>query len=338
MASKPHHLMRTASALICLTGALLGVSTNSVAAAGSSLFGDRVVAKGNGIEVKKGDVDMAVLEYKANLAADGQALPPGMSEELRVKIRDRIIALKVVLGLATEADRKAGLDVANKFIAEAKKEARTDKEYKRKLMTRGFTVERWEAQIRDKEISNVVLQRLLRSKITVTDQELKDYYNSHPEEFRKPELLRAAHILLSTTDSRTRRPVSDEEKTRKRRIAEKLQERAAKGEDFARLAKEFSDDPASKDKGGVYVFPRGQMIPEFEAAAFALRVGEVSKVVETKFGYHIIKSLERQPSSQIGYAEVAEQLRGGLIQKKFTEALPAFLEAEKKVAGVEVLE
>jgi parvulin-like peptidyl-prolyl isomerase len=330
--------MKTNLALACLTGVLLNASTDSNAAAASSLFGDRVVAKGNGFQVTKGEVNQAVLEYKANLAADGQALPPGMNEGIRVKIRDRIVALRVVLGLASKEDRKAGLEVADKFIKEAKKEAKTDKEYKRKLMTRGFTVERWESQIRDKEISNVVLQRLLRSKITVSDQEVKDYYNSHPEEFRKPELLRAAHILLSTTDPRTRRLLPEADKTRKRRIAEKLLERARKGEDFARLAKEFSEDPGSKEKGGEYVFPRGQMIPEFEAAAFALRVGEISDIVETKFGYHIIKSLERKPSSQVGFADISEELRGGLIQKKFKEALPAFLEAEKKVAGVEILE
>lgn len=331
--------MKPTSSFIALAaGALVAAASPISAAESLSLFGDRVVAKGSGFEVKKGEVNQAVLEYKANLAADGKTVPNSQREELRNKIRDRIVALKVVLALATDADRKKGLDVANKFIKAAKDEAKTEKEYERKLMTRGFTADRWEIQIRDKEVSNVVLNRLVRSKITVTDKEMQEYYDSHPEEFQRPELLRAAHILLSTTDPRTRREISDDNKRRKRLIAEKLLERAKKGEDFAKLVREFSEDPGSKNNGGEYVFPRGRMVPQFEAAAFALRAGEISDIVETKFGYHIIKSLERKAASKLSLAEVAEQLRGGLIQKKFTETLPAFLESEKKLAKVEVME
>ncbi len=331
-------IMKPRIAPILAAGAVLLAPFTSAAAESGSLFGDRIVAKGNGFEVKKQDVDLAVLEYKANLAASGQSVPTSQSDEVRAKIRDRIVALQVVLGMATETDRKAGLDVAEKFIKAAREESKSEAEYKRKLMTRGFTVERWEAQIRDKEVSNVVLERVLRSKMSVTDAEVKDYYDEHPEEFQKPELLRAAHILLSTMDMKTRRAVSDDEKTRKKRIAEKLLERARKGEDFGKLAKEFSEDPGSKDNGGEYVFPRGRMVPQFEAAAFALNTGEISDIVETQFGFHIIKSLERMPASKVPLAEVAENLREGLKQKKFQDALPAFLESEKKLAGVEILE
>ena len=311
--------MKSTQSLFAFVAGIAIAAASSLSAAESlSLFGDRVVVKAEGFEVKKGEVDQAVLEYRANLAADGKQVPPGARDEIREKIRDRIVALRVVLGLATEDDRKKGLDIAEKFIKAAKDEAKSASEYKRKLMTRGFTVDRWEAQIRDKEVSTVVLDRLIRSKITVSDQELQEYYLANPEEFQRPELLRAAHILLSTTDPRTQREISAENKRRKRLIAEKLLERAKKGEDFAKLAREFSEDPGSKGNGGEYVFPRGRMVPQFEAAAFALRTGEISDIVETKFGYHIIKSLERKPASRLPLKEVAEQLRGGLIQKKFT--------------------
>lgn len=326
----------------CLAGA--GLQESVAASAGKAdittnagLFGDRVLVRGKGFVVKKSDVDTAVLEYKANLAASGQRPPVGQSERLRTMIRDRIVALNVVLGLANDADRAKGTDTANKFIKAARAESKSTLEYERKLMTRGFTVERWESQIVEKEISNVVLERLLRSKFSVSDKELQDYYESNPDEFKRPERVRAAHILLSTMDMTTRRALPPAEKLKKKKIAEKLLERARKGEDFAALARQFSEDPVSKDKGGEYTFPRGRMAKEFEEASFDQPVGTVSDVVESQYGYHIIKVYQKFPESKYALAEVSEKLRNGLLQKKFQEALPGFLASEKAAAAVEVV-
>ena len=331
-------------ALVILTVGLMGMGRECAAAKGKAdittnagLFGDRALARGKGFEVMKSDVDMAVLEYKANLAAGGQRLPPGQTTQLRTMIRDRIVALKVVLGLASEADRAKGKETAEKFIKAARAESKTTREYERKLMTRGFTVDRWESQIVEKEISNVVLGRVLRAKFSVSDQEVKEYYDANPKEFEQPERVRAAHILLSTMDAATRKPLPKGEKVKKKRIIELLLERARKGEDFAKLAREFSEDPVSKDNGGEYTFPRGRMAKEFEEASFDQRVGTVSDVVESIYGYHIIKVYQKYPVSRLSLAEVSENLRGGLLQKKFQEALPGFLEKAKLAAGVEIV-
>jgi len=334
--------------LVILSACLLGAGSGDVrAAAGAKkaditttagLFADRVLVRGKGFEVMNADVDMAVLEDKANMAASGQRMPPGQSSRLRNMIRDRSVASKVVQGLANDADRVKGAEVAKKFIKAARSESKSTLEYERKLMTRGFTVERWESQIVEKEISNVVLERLLRSTFTITDKELQVYYEANPDEFHKAERVRAAHILLSTMDTATRRALPPSEKTRKLRIAEKLLERARKGEDFAKLAKDFSEDPVSKENGGEYTFPRGRMAKEFEEASFGQRVGTVSDVVESQYGYHIIKVYQHYPASKYALAEVAENLRGGLLQKKFQEALPGFLKKHKAAAGVEIVE
>ena len=93
----------------------------------------------------------------------------------------------------------------------------------------------------------------------------------------------------------------------------------------------------SKDNGGEYTFPRGRMAKEFEEASFDQRVGTVSDVVESIYGYHIIKVYQKYPVSRLSLAEVSENLRGGLLQKKFQEALPGFLEKAKLAAGVEIV-
>ena len=121
-------------------------------------------------------------------------------------------------------------------------------------------------------------------------------------------------------------------------MIEALLKRVRAGEDFGKLAKEFSQDPGSKERGGEYVFPRGQMAVEFETAAFSMSVGQISDVVTTKFGYHIIKVLERKAAGKIEFAKVKERVRENLQQEEADKRLPAYLEAVKKEAGVEILD
>src|SRR5439155_19815101 len=126
----------------------------------------------------------------------------------------------------------------------------------------------------------------------------KKYYDQNPERFEQPEMVRVSHILISTRDA-SGQDLGDADKKKKKDLAEKVLKRAKGGEDFSKLIAEFSEDPASKDKKGEYTFPRGRMVPEFEASAFALGVNQISDLVTSKFGYHIIKKLEKIPAGKV---------------------------------------
>src|SRR5438105_2026536 len=121
---------------------------------------------------------------------------------------------------------------------------------------------------------------------------------------------------------------------------EELLKRARAGEDFAKLAKENSEDPNFKDTGGEYKFGRGQMgIPtEFEAAAFNLKTNELSEVVTTQYGYHIIKLLEKIPAKKMELAQITPDLRDYLKQREMQKQFPDYMEKLKKEAGVEILD
>ena len=114
--------------------------------------------------------------------------------------------------------------------------------------------------------------------------------------------------------------------------------RARAGEDFSKLAKEYSEDPGSKDKGGEYIFPRGQMVPEFEAAAFALGTNQVSDVVTTQFGYHVIKLSEKFPAAKVDFDKSASHIRDFLTQKKLQKEIPTYMAKLRKEANVEILD
>ena len=119
---------------------------------------------------------------------------------------------------------------------------------------------------------------------------------------------------------------------------EDLLKRARDGEDFAKLAKEYSEDPGSKDKGGEYKFARGQMVPEFEAAAFSLKTNQVSDIVNSSYGYHIIKLSEKIPAQKVEFAEAAADLKEGLAQQAMQKELPDYIQKLRKEAGVEILD
>ena len=157
-------------------------------------------------------------------------------------------------------------------------------------------------------------------------------------------MVRASHILLSTVDPETKSPLADEKKLAKRKVTEDLLKRARAGEDFAKLAKEFSEDPGSRDNGGEYKFPRGQMVPAFETAAFSLTTNQVSDVVTTQFGYHIIKLSEKIPARKITLDEtiegvkVSDQVKDLLQRQQLDKVLPDYIQKLQKDAKVEILD
>jgi peptidyl-prolyl cis-trans isomerase C len=188
----------------------------------------------------------------------------------------------------------------------------------------------------------IVAQRILVREVTngivIADAEVKKFYQDNPDKFKMPERVRAAHILVSTLDPVTQQPLPPDKKKEKLKLANELKARAEKGEDFAALVKQYSDDPGSKDKGGEYTFPRGQMVPEFEAAAFSMKTNQISDPVETQFGYHIIKLLEKLPASTVDFAKAEPDIRDFLVEQEAEKGLPAYLEKLKASADVKILD
>ena len=143
----------------------------------------------------------------------------------------------------------------------------------------------------------------LRSQVTVTDDDLRQYYEQHKNEYTLPERVKAQHILFKTQG----KPADEVEKIKEK--ARGVLERAKKGEDFASLAKQFSEDTTAASGGDLGDFGRGQMVPEFERAAFSLAVGAISDLVQTQYGFHIIKVNGKQEARERPFEELKEAIR-----------------------------
>jgi peptidyl-prolyl cis-trans isomerase C len=190
---------------------------------------------------------------------------------------------------------------------------------------------RKQAQImKDQLLAHAYLSKEIIEKVTVSDKEAEDYYGKNKKVFEKPERVRARHILILVKQG-----AGDDEKKAAKKKAEGLLDRVRKGEDFAKLAGEFSDDPGSKQKGGdLGFFQRNSMIPEFDKAAFALEPGGISGIVETSFGYHIIKVEEKKKAEIPPYETIKEEVRTLALQAAKQERVSRFIDKSFKDAGV----
>jgi peptidyl-prolyl cis-trans isomerase D len=150
-------------------------------------------------------------------------------------------------------------------------------------------------------------------KITVTPNEVQSHYNDNIQQFQSPEQVRASHILLKT---------EGKEEAAVQKQAEDILKQVKAGADFAALAKKYSEDEASKATGGdLDYFGRGRMVPEFENAAFGMQPGQISDLVKTQYGFHIIKVVDKKPGTTRSLDEVRQQISEQLQFQKAQQAV-----------------
>ena len=305
---------------------------------GGNLFSDPVLATGAGFEIKRSQLDDAFITYNTSVAANGGSIPDDQRAVVRSNLLQHLIISKILAQKATPEDRAAILKQVDESIDEARKSAPSPTVFDAEIKASGMTLAQVKARACEEQLSKRVLKREISRGITISDAAARSFYDTNQDQFSIPEQVRVSHILISTLDPATRQPLPPDQKRAKEKLARSIRDRALKGEDFAALVKQYSDDTATKDKGGEYKFPRRQMVAEFEAAAFSLRVNQISELVETQYGYHIIKLLERYPARQESFAEVSDKIKEFLTEQQAEKLLPAYLDRIKAEAHVALLD
>jgi len=324
----------------------------------SELFGDSVVAKGKGFEIKRSQLDEEVFRLKGQVAARGRNLSPEESVALEKQVLDQLIQLALLKLKTTDADNAAAKEVATKRMDEAQTALGSDEAFKRRLRAEGLTREQLLAKWTEGGAAEAAAKRELEVKIT--DDAAKKYYDSKPANFETPEMVRVSHILFSTQDPNDTTPdptrkkdLSDPEKKAKHKRAEAALKRAKEGEDFTKLARELSEDPAVKQNNGEYKFSRDDpFVPEFKAAAFSLTTNQISDIVTTLFGYHIMKLWEKIPAKTEPFSGpdtkatmrrsdgqyVTATIREILTNEELSKQFPDYIKKLRKDADVQILD
>ncbi len=324
---------------------LSGFAGDSAAIAGGSstasftnLFPDKVVARGKGFTVTQTQVDDALIALKASLAADGRAFPESRRSEFETKVLDRLINVQVLLTKATPEDRAKAKEEGAQRCAEYEKRYSSPEALKRQLLALGMSIEKFRQNMTEECLFRVIIDREIRTKVKIPDEQVKKYYDEHPADFDQPEYVRFAQILFLTEDPASRTPLPEAQNAEKRSLADKVLARLQAGEDFAKLAKEYSDDIAFRNEGGVMPpLKRKDMAPEMEKVAFSIPTNTVSGIINTKVGYHIIRVIERKDARKIPLSEASDRIREFLSVEETQKQLPDYLAKCRAELGVELL-
>ncbi|MBI5772585.1 MAG: peptidylprolyl isomerase [Verrucomicrobia bacterium] len=308
------------------------------------LFPDKVVAKGKGFEIKSSQVEKEFTEFKTSMAAQGRVVPEDQRRDFEAKILERLSISKILDTKATAEDRAKATESVDKYIAELRKRAASEESFRRQVEATGLTPEQFRQKIVERAVIEEVFNREVKASLKASDEEIKKFYEDNKAKFMEPEAVKVSHILRLVVDMTKPGPggvpaeMPTEKKAAQRELADNILKRLKAGEDFAKLATEFSEDPGSKERGGVMVIARGQMSSDFEAAVFALGANQISEVITSKYGYHILRVDERLPAKQFTLEETKGRIREHLIQQEAEKLLPGYVERLKKEAGLEILD
>ena len=254
-------------------------------------------------------------------------------KQLRREAMDLLIEQVLVAQQAEKAGVRADEATVDEVFGEVRSVFDDEATFEMKLKEDGFTQESLRRHLGRMMAAQQYLDGIRENSGEVTEQDLKRYYEDNAQRLTLPEQVRVRHILI------TWKPMGkQDDRAFIRESMQPILERARAGEDFAALAREFSDDFATKQMGGdTGFFHRGQMAPAFEEAAFALEPGEVSDVVETSFGVHIIKLEQRQERELLAYDDIHDQLRDHVRQEKAEAAVRAEIDRLQAAADIEIL-
>ena len=227
---------------------------------------------------------------------------------------DQMIDIEAVCQQAKKDNLVPTKEEVDKAFEEFKKSIDEDEEYKKKLKDLGID----DTYLKSQQEQELILQKYKENfdkNLKISDEEMKKYYEEHKKDYYKDEV-KASHILISTVDDNGKE-LSEAKKKEAKKKAEEILKKAKNGEEFSELAKDNSDDTGSASQGGdLGYFTKGQMVQPFEDAAFSLKSGEISDIVESEYGYHIIKVYDKI-DKQLTFDEVKDEIKATLTEDKY---------------------
>lgn len=288
-----------------------------------------VIARVNGETISKGEFEQALQSMEARA---GSPVPAEQRDRVYRDLLDQMIGYKL-LTQESKARKVAVPDAdVDARISQIRGQFPSEEVFKQTLEQRKLTVEQMRADARQDMAVAKMIRDEVEAKVSVKPEQVTDFYAKNPDQFQQPERVRASHILITVPEN-----ADAAAKSQARTKAEQVLKDAKGGKDFAALAKEHSQDPGSAVNGGdLGFFQQGQMVGPFNDAAFSLAPGTISDLVETSFGYHIIKVAEKQPGRLVPLDEVRAEVEQYLQNVNREQQTDAFVESLKAKGKVEI--
>ena len=289
------------------------------------------VATVNGEPIPRAEFDRIVAAqlHQGRFAAEGQVAPERRAA-VRQQVLEALITQRVLLQRAAAAGVQVEPEAVDAMIDEVQRQFPTEQEFLIVLGEQGLTPQDFRLELENQLKIERLIDREVDSDVSVTDEEVRAFYDQNPRSFEQGEQVAARHILFTSDTLET----EAERAAAGRRLAA-IRADIVAGADFGDMAREHSQGPSGPSGGDLGVFGRGQMVAEFEAVAFGLAVGEVSEVFETAFGFHIVQVTDRIEAVTIGFDEAEPRIVEFLLERGRNEAAGRYVAELRADAQVE---
>ena len=290
---------------------------------------DTTVAIANDITITETDVALEIKRILFQAKAMRQPIDESMMGSMRDKVIDSLINRELLYqqskakGITTDAEE------VDNSIDQIKQRLEAGQSFENLLAEMGITIETMRTQVGQANAIQKLIEMVVYPKTMVSEKESRIFFENNPQYFQKPEEVKASHILIQVAPD-----AGDEEKLAARKKIEEVQIKIEAGDDFAELARQYSEGPSNVNGGDLGYFDRKKMVKPFSDAAFALKPGEVSDIVETRFGFHLIKVYDKTAKSAYVFEDIKDRLREILRQQKIQEETVRYLEELRKTADV----
>jgi peptidyl-prolyl cis-trans isomerase C len=301
---------------------------------------NKVAVTVNGVAITEGDVTALIKPQLEMIAKQSSQLPPAIAEQYRKQLRQQALEQLMRRELLDQKIKQANITVTDeeaiakmREIVSGSGELLSLEETRKQVEQYGQDFEQLKEDVRKSLARSKFMETQWAGKINVTEDDAKKYYDQNRKQFEIPEQIRASHILIGFE---TNDPNVDpnQAKAKAKAKAEDLLKQIKGGADFAELARAYSSCPSAPKGGDLGFFPRGKTTPSFEKAAFELEVGQISDVVETEYGYHIIKVTDHKDASIVPFEQAKAGIIAQLTQKKQSEFAEEYINSLKGDAKI----
>jgi len=318
-----------------------GVEKPSTAPADS---GPDIAVTVNGVDILESEIEKLIQPQLELIAKQSAQLPPTFAEQYTKQLREQFIEQTIRRNLLDEKIKQANIVITDEEvistieeIAASQREPLSLEEFKKKLEEYGQTFDNVKEDMRKGLARNQFMEAQWAGKINVTEEDAQKYYQENTKQFEIPEQVRASHILIKpelTDPNADPNDVKAKARAKARAKTEGLLKQIKDGADFAELAKANSVCFSAPQGGDLGFFPRGETTPAFENAAFELEIGQISDIVETEYGFHIIKVTEHKDASTTSFEQAKDDIIKQLTQTKQTDLAEEYIESLKASANI----
>ncbi len=293
---------------------------------------DRVVAVVNQEIITLSEVEKWVNPVKEGIAAENRLEKQERMQALCREVLEKLIEEKLV----DQEVKKVGVKVSSKEIEATVEELKrrnhaTQEELEKALAAEGLTIEAYRKQIEKNLQRQRLIQRSVKVEAKAEEKEFREFYQKNVSRYRTNETYRPGQILFVIPKEAT-----PEEILEIRKKCQGVLEKVKKGEDFGEMALLYSEDTSNKDRGDLGYFRKGELLPVFEREALRLKVGEVSGIIRTEFGFHIVKLLDRKGVDPLPFEEVIERVKADYYDGEMEKAYRQYLSTLKDKAVIEI--